>query len=203
MLYSVAPSHTKITCLYGMTENLLVCQIDGMEKIHTTEAGDVVGKAFDGVELSIADDGEILVSSSQLFSRYLHQDNRESPHKTGDLGYINKEGILVLNGRKKDMIIRRDTNIYPAIYEKTIKNIPGVKEAVLIGKYSEKLHDEEVYLFVETEMYSEQQLRKLLLSGRYSIDREALPDQIIFTKIPLSGRQNKVDRKKLRELIAT
>lgn len=202
MLYEVLPAHTKVTCLYGMTENLVTCSIDGKDKINSTEAGDVVGKPFDGNLLSISADGEIQVESPQLFSRYLHLQQRETPHKTGDLGYITPDGTLVLNGRKKDMIIRRDTNIYPAIYEKTIKNIPGVAEAVLVGIYAEAKHDEEVFLVVESDKYTEAELRKLLTSGKYSIDKEALPDKIIFMKIPLSGRQNKVDRKLIRQKIA-
>jgi acyl-CoA synthetase (AMP-forming)/AMP-acid ligase II len=199
MLYDVAPAHTKLLCLYGMTENLMVCSIDGKDKISSTLAGDVVGKPFEGIELSIAADGEILLQSPQLFSRYLHLERRDTPHYTGDLGYLTIDGTLVLNGRKKDMIIRRDTNIYPAIYEKTIKNIPGVNEAVLIGVYSESKHDEEVFLIVESEKYSETELLKLLRSEKYSIDKEAMPDKIVFMKIPTSGRQNKVDRKKIRQ----
>jgi hypothetical protein len=39
---------------------------------------------------------------------------------------------------------------------------------------------------------------KMLQSGKYSIDKEALADKILFKKIPVSGRQNKVDRKMLR-----
>lgn len=202
LLYEVIPSYTKVLCLYGMTENLIVCSIDGRDKINSTEPGDIVGTPFEGNMLSLADDGEILLQSPQLFSRYLHLQNRETPHHTGDLGYFASDGALVLNGRKKDMIIRRDTNIYPAIYEKTIKNIPGVSEAVLVGVYSEQKHDEEVFLIAESEKYSETEFMKLLTSGKYSIDKEALPDRIIFMKIPLSGRQNKVDRKKIREIIA-
>jgi acyl-CoA synthetase (AMP-forming)/AMP-acid ligase II len=198
MLYDVAAAHTKVLCLYGMTENLITCSIDGRDKINSTHPGDIVGKPFENNEISIAEDGEILIQSPQLFSRYLHLQHRETPHHTGDLGYFTDDGLLVLNGRKKDMIIRRDTNIYPAIYEKTIKNIPGVEEAVLLGIYSEQNHDEEVYLVVESEKYSENELMKLLRTGKYSIDKEALPDKIVFMKIPLSGRQNKVDRKKIR-----
>lgn len=202
LLYEVTPSHTKVLCLYGMTENLIVCSIDGRDKINLMHPGDVVGKTFEGIELSLASDGEILFQSPQLFSRYLHLQDRETPHHTGDLGYLTSDGILVLNGRKKDMIIRRDTNIYPAIYEKTIKNIPGISEAVLIGVYSEQKHDEEVVLVVESEKYSEPELFKLLKSEKYSIDKEALPDKIVFMKIPLSGRQDKVDRKKIRQQLA-
>jgi acyl-CoA synthetase (AMP-forming)/AMP-acid ligase II len=196
-LYDVVNDHTKVRCLYGMTENLVIATIDGREKIRATYAGDVVGTLVDDADVSIADDGEILIQSPQLFSRYLHLAQREMPHHTGDLGYI-ADGNLVLTGRKKDMIIRRDTNIYPAIYERTIKNIPGVAEAVLIGVYSEAKHDEEVFLVVESDHYTESELMMLLRTGEFSIDQEALPDKIVFRTIPTSGRQNKVDRKQLR-----
>lgn len=196
-LYSRVKEGTVIRCLYGMTENLIIAAIDGREKTLANIPGDVVGEIVDGISLSIAGDGEILVNSPQLFSRYLHLHQRETPHHTGDLGYFS-DGKLVLTGRKKDMIIRRDTNIYPAIYERTIKNIPGVTEAVMIGVYTEHKHDEEVFLIVESDRYTEGELMRLLERGEYSIDREALPDKIVFQKIPLSGRHNKVDRKKLR-----
>jgi hypothetical protein len=44
-------------------------------------------------------------------------------------------------------------------------------------------------------------IMRLLTTGEYSIDKEALPDSIVFMEIPHSGRQNKVDRKILSELI--
>ena len=196
-MYAVAGEQLKVTCLYGMTEHLIIATIDGRKKMNDPNPGDVVGAPVNDVHLSIADDGEVLVNSPQLFSRYLHMTSRETPHHTGDLGYL-ANGKLVLTGRKKDMIIRRDTNIYPAIYERTIKDIPGVAEAVMIGVYTADKHDEEVFLVVESDAYSESELLKILQAGQYSIDREALPDKIVFRKIPLSGRQNKVDRKKLK-----
>jgi acyl-CoA synthetase (AMP-forming)/AMP-acid ligase II len=198
LLYDMLPARANVVCLYGMTENLFVAAIDGRDKINTLAEGDVVGKLVEGVTATIAPDGEVMINSPQLFSRYLHLKERETPHATGDLGYFDGNGTLVLNGRKKDMIIRRDTNIYPAIYEKTIKNIPGVKEAVMIGLYSESKHDEEVYLIIESEGHTEEGLMKLLQAGKYSIDKEALPDVILFRNIPISGRQDKVDRKALR-----
>lgn len=199
-LISVCDSHVEIKCMYGMTENLVVAIADGREKVVSDVKGDFLGKPVDGIQLSIADDGEILVNSPQLFSNYLHLDSRETPHATGDLGYL-ENGNLILSGRKKDMIIRRDTNIYPAIYEKTIRAIPGVSDAVMIGNYRKDLHDEEVVLFVESDFSDEKKIRSYLSEGKYSIDKEALPDKIVFTKIPRSGRQDKVDRKALKALL--
>jgi long-subunit acyl-CoA synthetase (AMP-forming) len=200
-LISVCETHVEIKCIYGMTENLVVAVADGREKVMSDAKGDFLGAPVDGIHLTIADDGEVLVDSPQLFTRYLHLNVRETPHATGDLGYL-ENGNLILTGRKKDMIIRRDTNIYPAIYEKTIRSIPGISEAVMIGNYRNDLHDEEVVLFVESEFSDEKKLMHLLSEGKFSIDKEALPDRIVFAKIPRSGRQDKVDRKALKTLIA-
>lgn len=200
-LISVCDTHVEIKCMYGMTENLVVAIADGRVKVNSDAKGDFLGTTVTGVELSFADDGEILVNSPQLFSGYLHLDSRETPHHTGDLGYV-ENGALILTGRKKDMIIRRDTNIYPAIYEKTIRAIPGVNDAVMIGNYRNDLHDEEVVLFVESDFSDEKKMMALLSEGKFSIDKEALPDKIVFTKIPRSGRQDKVDRKALKAMLS-
>lgn len=201
-LFSVCNTNVEVKCLYGMTENLVVAVADGKAKLRSTHRGDYLGNLIPGIELSVAEDNEILLNSPQLFTRYLHENTRITPHPTGDLGYLAEDGSLILTGRKKDMIIRRDTNIYPAIYEKTIRSIPGIIEVALIGNYRDDLHDEEVVLFVESEFTDEKKLMALLTTGKFSIDKEALPDRIIFTKIPRSGRQDKTDRKALRKMLS-
>ncbi|MEO6038582.1 MAG: class I adenylate-forming enzyme family protein [Saprospiraceae bacterium] len=204
-LLPVLPDHVRLSCLYGMTENLVVAAIDGREKVMLpTAAGDVVGRPVPGVEIRIAEDGEILLRSPQSYTRYLHLDRRDDWHASGDLGHLDPEGRLVLTGRKKDMIIRRNFNLYPGLYEPTINRIPGVTESAFVGVFDEKKQDEKVALFVETYTpVTEAALRRALESGTYSIDREALPDRIIFAKLPRSGRQNKVDKGALREQLVS
>ena len=199
-LEAVLPEHIRLTCLYGMTENLVVASIDGRLKASLpTDLGDILGHPVPGVELQIAADGEILVRSPQMYTRYLHLENRAEWHASGDLGFIQEDGRLVLTGRKKDMIIRRNFNLYPGLYEPTINRIPGVTECAFVGVFDDKKHDETVALFVETHRnISEAALRKQLQTGEYSIDQEAMPDLIIFEKLPRAGRQNKVDKNALR-----
>ncbi len=199
-LEPVLPPHVRLTCLYGMTENLVVAAIDGREKMALpTEGGDVLGRPLPGLDIRIADDGEILLRSPQLFARYLHLPDRPDWHATGDLGYLDPEGRLVLTGRKKDMIIRGNFNLYPGLYEPTINRIPGVTECAFVGVYDAQKQDEIVALFVETHRpMSEAALRRQLKSGPYSIDRAALPDVIFFEKLPRGGRQHKVDKGVLR-----
>jgi len=201
-LVQFLPEHTRITCLYGMTENLLVTSTDGRAKIAYTCKGDLLGKPFDGVQLKIVEDGEILLSSTQLFQRYWHLENRREWHATGDMGYIDDNGQLVLTSRKKQMIIRRNFNLYPALYEPTIKKIQGIIEAVLVGQYDEEKADEKVILAVEKENgLTKKELFRQLKSGQFSIDNEAMPDEIVFMEIPRKGRQKKIDRKRILEQI--
>ncbi|MEZ4772264.1 MAG: class I adenylate-forming enzyme family protein [Bacteroidia bacterium] len=198
-LINYLPSHTRITALYGMTEHLLVATIDGREKARWQGQGDNLGKPVEETEVTVNEEGEILVRSAQLFTRYWHLEERETPHRSGDLGYFDTEGNLILTGRKKDMIIRRNMNIYPGLYEPTINKIPGITEAVMVGVYSEEKFDEVVYLIVEAEKpLTEAEIMQQLRYGKYSIDQEALPDHIIFRTLPRSGRQNKVDRQAIR-----
>lgn len=192
-------NNVQFTCLYGMTENLMVCVQDGHEKINYKGKGDLVGKPFDGVRLEIQEDAEVGVSSKQKFKNYWHKNPDTEIHLSGDLGEIDSEGRLALIGRKKDMLIRGNFNIYPGLYEPTINKIPGITEAVLIGVYNDQLADEVVCLVIEAEKHFKiEEVMKLLKSGSYSIDKDALPDKIIFRPLPRLGRQNKVDRKKLR-----
>ena len=200
-LAGVVNSVTKVTCTYGMTEHLLVAIADGRDKINYVGEGDLLGKIVKGVEIKINDDKEIFVKSDQIFTRYFHLNQRDEWHATGDLGKIDSEGNLVLLGRKKEMIIRKDFNIYPALYEGTIKKIPGINEAAFVGIYDNDTHDEKVYLALETENVNPFEIEKLLQHGRYSIDKQALPDLIFKMHIPGKGRHHKIDRAAIVQFI--
>lgn len=190
-----------VYCLYGMTENLMVCLTEAREKLEYTGAGDLVGRPFAGVQLEIAADGEVCLDSPQRFHGYWGMVSVAGKHASGDLGFLDAQGRLVLSGRKKDMIIRRNFNIYPGLYEPTINKMEGVQEAVMIGIYDAARADEQVFLLVEcTQPISVKALHKALASGPYSIDREALPDRIVLMPLPRSGRQQKVNKAQLREI---
>lgn len=200
-LIKVLPKETQITCTYGMTEHLLTALADGRIKAEKKADGDYLGKIVEGVKIKITENQEILVRSEQLFERYFHENEGNEWHHTGDLGKLDSNGDLILLGRKKEMIIRRDYNIYPALYENTLKKIPGVNEAALVGVYSENLHDEKVYLAVETQLDDISHLKKLMVESEFRIDKEALPDCIFKMEIPRKGRQNKIDRNAIVEYI--
>jgi len=100
-----------------------------------------VGKVLPGVELKIADDGEIMVKGDIVFNGYLNQPelNRKTLTDdgwiyTGDLGKIDADGFLWVTGRKKDIIITSGgKNVTPSNIENLLANHPLIEHAMVHG----------------------------------------------------------------------
>ena len=99
-----------------------------------------IGKPFPGVEVEIADDGEILVKGPNVFQGYYKNDAATSETivggwlHTGDIGEFDADGYLKITGRKKDIIITAGgKNITPANLEAEIKQHPMISQCVVIG----------------------------------------------------------------------
>jgi long-chain acyl-CoA synthetase len=99
-----------------------------------------VGVPMAGVQVKIADDGEILVKGPNVFLGYYKEP--EATRETlidgwlhsGDLGEFDREGFLFITGRKKEIIITAGgKNIAPKNIEAGLKQSPLVSEAVVIG----------------------------------------------------------------------
>ena len=100
-----------------------------------------VGQAWPGVQVRLAEDGEIQVKGNNVFMGYYR--NPESTAETltadgwllsGDLGQFDSEGYLTIVGRKKEIIITSGgKNIAPKNIEAALKNLTLVGDAVVIG----------------------------------------------------------------------
>ncbi|MDI1444912.1 long-chain fatty acid--CoA ligase [Polyangium sp. 6x1] len=99
-----------------------------------------VGTKLDGVDVKIAEDGEILVKGPNVFLGYYKEPQATADTlqdgwlHSGDLGQFDKDGFLSITGRKKEIIITAGgKNIAPKNIEAALKNHPPIAEAVVIG----------------------------------------------------------------------
>jgi long-chain acyl-CoA synthetase len=122
--------------IYGQSEGSGPTTFNGIGK---TRFG-TVGTTVPGVEIRIADDGEILVRGENVFMGYYKDEaaTRETLSNgwlhTGDLGELDEQGFLTITGRKKEIIITSGgKNIAPKGIETALKSSRLISEAVVIG----------------------------------------------------------------------
>lgn len=120
---------------YGLTEGGVVC----FNPLHRPKSGSI-GVKLPGVELRLAEDGELLVKSPALFSGY-HNDPeataavlRDGWLYTGDIAEFDADEYVYITGRKKELIVSSNgKKIYPARIELLFKTEPVINQVVLVG----------------------------------------------------------------------
>ena len=121
---------------YGQTEAGPVISANPPQAIRI----DTVGQVLRGVELRIAEDGEILVRGDLVMAGYWNrpQDTaaaiQDTWLHTGDIGALDGDGYLRITDRKKDMIVLSGgDNISPARVEGMLVAEPEIAQAVVVG----------------------------------------------------------------------
>ena len=217
-------ANAKIIALYGASEaepiSVLNFEDITEENIENMKNGDglLAGKIVNEIELKIEElektpeknkilknnniedfsalKGEILVKGENVVNGYLNVEKKpnEKWHRTGDMGYINKKGQLILLGRVKGRIQLGEKIYYPFTVETAFSFCKNLKKSVLTSK------NNKLYLFAE---------RNPEFKGNLSEDSEIkeLKEKfeifkIIETEIPMDKRHNsKTDYKKLEEIV--
>jgi long-chain acyl-CoA synthetase len=122
---------------YGLTESAPILSVNRNRAFRDASAG----LPLPGVELEIADDGEILARGPNIMTGYYN--NPEATHEaipdgwlhTGDLGYIDSDGFLYIQGRKKSVIVTPGgKKIYPEEVEAEILKSYHVSECLVWGR---------------------------------------------------------------------
>ena len=132
---------------YGLTESTGVGTHNWGELLQ--EHPDSVGRVFPGIEMSIRDEdnkpladgeqGEICIRGSCVMLEYWRNPEATAETiapgrwlRTGDIGYF-QDGLLYINTRARDLILRNAENIYPVEVEHCLEVHPGVVEAAVFG----------------------------------------------------------------------
>lgn len=136
MLETYADAGISLVEGYGLTETSTALTISAP---HDTRPG-TVGRALAGVELRIAEDGEILARGPNIFAGYLDDEQatfealRDGWFHTGDLGEIDPDGYLTVTGRKKNLIVTSTgKNVAPEHAENIFRRACRLDGVVVAG----------------------------------------------------------------------
>jgi long-chain acyl-CoA synthetase len=122
---------------YGLTE----CTTAATVNRPTRYRFGSVGPAMPGVELRLADDGEVLIKTDTIFGGYFKDEEAtrevlpgDGWLRSGDLGQIDDEGFLTITDRKKDILVTAGgKNVAPQNLENALKTHAVVSQALVVG----------------------------------------------------------------------
>jgi acyl-CoA synthetase (AMP-forming)/AMP-acid ligase II len=120
-----------------------------------------------GVRLPAGHTGRIFVGNDMLFEGYTNGSGREIRDgllDTGDLGHLDTDGLLQVDGRADDMIISGGENVFPSQVEELLAGLPQVREVAAIG--------------VDDEEYGQRLVAWLALHEGERLDAEAVREYV-------------------------
>lgn len=136
---------------YGLTEASPVISAENEDNRRIGS----VGKALPGIDVIIDSSneegiGEILAKGKNIMLGYFDEENqpfKDGYLKTGDLGYIDKDGFIFIRGRSKNvLVLKNGKNVYPEEIESLIAEINGVTESIVyLSDDSKNIHATIVY----------------------------------------------------------
>ncbi|MBL0188625.1 MAG: AMP-binding protein [Candidatus Obscuribacter sp.] len=133
---------------YALTETTVIATLNPKDKCKLGS----VGLPFSGVQIGVRDNlqnlwlgpgpeqvGEICIKGACIMQGYLNNPFATSEAikdgwlYTGDLGYVDSEGYVFINGRSKELIVRGGMNVYPREVEEVLLHLESVAEAAVVG----------------------------------------------------------------------
>lgn len=164
-----------------------------------------------GKPVKTGEDGEIVLRGMAVMKRYLGKPKETEEAfvkvgnkkylRTGDIGYIDEEGVVHFRARLKRMIISNGYNIYPANIEEITLKCQNVASCAAVGR-EDKLRGEKVVVFVVAKAgASERQIKKDLATiYKKNLAKYEIPREIRFLDALPQTKLAKVDFKALEKL---
>lgn len=133
--YSFLGAGINILQGYGMTETCVVCA----NRPDDIKVGSI-GKPFEGIEMKVAEDGELLIRGANVMRGYYGHDDatlsvmRNGWFQTGDVGHMDDDGHFYITDRKKDLFkLSNGKYIAPQQIESLLKQSEFVSQVVVVG----------------------------------------------------------------------
>ncbi len=215
VIHAVHEKGVPLVQVYGATETCPIAVYlkadEAMRKVGSTGR---VGRHCqlrlvdrNGLDVAQGVTGEILIKGDNVMSGYWQAPQATAAvlndgwFRSGDMGHLDEEGFLYVDGRSKDMIISGGENIYPAEIENLLIESPEIAEASVIGKPDARWGEIVVAVVVPREnstLSSEQVLK--LLEGR--IARFKHPKEVVLVKALPKTALGKIRKEEVRHMVA-
>ncbi len=193
---------------YGLTEALSVCAVN----THRHHKNGSVGYPLSGVRFMILDEGnnelppnevgEIAVKCENSMIGYFNdKEATEATYyndylKTGDLGYIDEDGFIFYNSRKKRVIKVNGVAVFPHEIELVISKLSGVKEVCVIQIPDEKTVNATKAYVVSTN----KDVDRIITECKKRLITWSIPREVEFVNSLPKTKYNKIDYKKVQEM---
>lgn len=185
---------------YGMTETC--SQIVALRSADTLLKLGSVGQPLFSTQLKLSKDGEILLKTPALTPGYLNLPDKlpskmiDGWYRTGDIGHLDKEGYLYIDGRADEMLISGGENIFPQEVEQVYQRYPQINEVAVVGQNDSVWGQIPVAFVVSDRRLS---TTKLMNYGYEHLARYKVPQQYIFVSELPKNASGKIRRFMLRE----
>ncbi|HTM06643.1 MAG TPA: AMP-binding protein [Patescibacteria group bacterium] len=216
----------KIRCLFALLYGRKIINGYGLSEaspvvaVHVEDTfcySNTVGRLLDGIALQIRFPDGAICQKEQIGDLFIKGDNvmlgyyndqkatdavlRDGWLNTGDCAYLDQDGLIVITGREKDLIISKGFNVYPQEVENIIMQHPAVIRAAVVGKEDE-INGEVVIAFVQLRTESKNIQKELATLCVHHLAAYKLPRLFICSSVDLPMTSTgKIDKKQLRKQI--